>query len=81
MGADVDDVVGDDSEPYPSLYAVESFVSGSFQPMPALQNTDAALASGAPFLQLLEPALLLPLFAGRAFGGMAGNRDPSLLIP
>ena len=50
VGADVYHIVGDHSESNETLYAVESFVSGSLQPVPAFQNTDAALASGAPFL-------------------------------
>src|SRR5579863_1177625 len=43
--------------------------------MPAFENADAPLASGAPFLTLLEPTLLLPLLARNALGGVAGNRD------
>ena len=50
--------------------------------MSAFENADAPLASGAPFLTLLEPTLLLPLLARNALGGVAGNRDSlhSLLL-
>ena len=50
--------------------------------MPALKNADATFAACAPFLKLLEPALLLPLLARRALGVVARNRyplDPHLL--
>ena len=76
MSADVNDVVCDDAESNVALDAVRSFVSAALQPMAAFENADAPLTSGAPFLSLLEPALLLPLLARRALGGMAGNRDP-----
>ena len=45
--------------------------------MPAFENTDAALTTGAPFLKLPEPTLLLPLFAGWTLGVMAWNRYPA----
>src|SRR5438128_3964804 len=45
--------------------------------MPTLENTDASLTSGAPFLKLFEPALLLPLLACGTLGGVTGNRDPA----
>ena len=45
--------------------------------MPAFQNTDAALAAGAPLLKLLEPPLLLPLFAGGTLGVVARNGYPA----
>src|ERR1700688_1780878 len=44
--------------------------------MPAFKNTDAALTASAPFLELLEPTLLLSLLAGGALGVMARNRYP-----
>jgi hypothetical protein len=44
--------------------------------MAALEYTDAAFTAGTPFLKLLKPTLLLPLFAGETLGVMARNRYP-----
>ena len=74
VGTNMNDVVGDDPKPDPAPDAVDTFIERSPQPMPAFENADSAFAAGAPFLKLLEPSLLLPLFAGRALGVMARNR-------
>ena len=58
--ADMNDVVGDHAQPDPTPDAVRSFVERPLQSMPPFENADAAFAAGAPFLKLLEPALLLP---------------------
>jgi hypothetical protein len=71
----VDEIVGDDAEPDPALHAVKSFVAATIQPVSLFENADAAFASRAPFLKLLEPALFLELFPRRALGGVAGNRN------
>lgn len=42
--------------------------------MPTFEYTNPAFTAGTPFLELLEPTLLLSLFAGRALGVMAWNR-------
>jgi hypothetical protein len=70
----MDEVVCDHAESDPAPDAVGSLVAGSLQAVAPFQHTDAALTAGAPFLQLLEPALFLPLFPGRTLGGVAGNR-------
>ena len=71
----MNDVIGDDAESDPAPYAGRSFVERSAQPVAAFENTDTTFTVGAPFLQLFEPTLLLPLFAGGAFGVVAGNGD------
>jgi len=40
-----------------------------------LDDADASLASGPPFLAVAEPALLLFAFALGALGGAIGNAD------
>src|SRR5262249_25783989 len=74
VGTDVDYIVSDHPQPDPASDAIRSFIERSSQPMPAFENTDAAFTACAPFLKLLEPTLLLPLFTGRALGVMARNR-------
>ena len=76
VSSDVNDVVGDHSESDPAPDAVRFFIERSSQPVAAFENTDAAFTACAPFLEFLEPTLLLPLFAGGAFGVMARNRHP-----
>ena len=56
---DVDEVVGDDAKTHPSFHARGPLVATSIQPVSPLEQTDAALAAGAPLLRLAEPALLL----------------------
>src|SRR5436305_5491427 len=77
VGADMNDVVGDHTQSDPAPNAVRPSIQRSPQPMSPLENTDATFAAGTPFLKLLEPALLLPLLARRAFGVMARNRHPT----
>ena len=82
VGTDMNDIVGDNAESDPAPDAVRSFIERSPQPMPAFENTDAALTTGAPFLKLFEPTLLLTLLADGTLGVMARNRyptDPHLL--
>ena len=57
--ADVDEVVGDHSEPDPALHADLASVAATVEPVPTLDHTDASLASGAPFLAIAEPPFLL----------------------
>ena len=40
--ADVEEVVGDHTEPDPALHAGLSFIAGAIQAMPAFEHTDAA---------------------------------------
>ena len=71
---DVDKVIGDHGESDPASDPAGSSVERSPQPMPAFENTDAAFTAGAPFLELLEPTLFLPLLASGTLGVMARNR-------
>ena len=73
--ADVDEVVGDHPEADPALHPGITLVSAAIEPVPALDHADASLASGAPFLAVAEPALLLFPFALAALGGAIGNAD------
>src|SRR5713226_4152670 len=50
-------------------------VSAAIEPVSTLDHADASLASGAPFLIVAEPALLLLAFAVGAFGGAIRNAD------
>src|ERR1019366_5340452 len=71
--ADVDEVIGDDAETYPSRHARLTFVSGSGQSVPPFEQTDSALAAGSPLLAFFKPALLLVLSAGGALCGPVRN--------
>ena len=75
--ADVDQIVGDDAQSDKASHAIGSLVAATIDPMAAFEDADAAFTAGAPFLKLLEPTLLLPLFAGGALGVMAGNGYPA----
>ena len=56
--SDVDQIVCDDTEADPAFHAVIAFVAAAGKGrLPALYNTDASLAAGAPFLTVSEPAL------------------------
>src|SRR5262249_19879088 len=57
--ADVDEIVGDHSEPDPALHAELASVAATVEPVSALHHTNASLTSGAPFLAIAEPTLLL----------------------
>src|SRR5215469_3622541 len=77
VSTDMDEIVGDNSESYPTTDAGWSFVERPPQPVPAFENTDATFTARAPLLKLLEPTLLLALLAGGTFGVVAGNGDPA----
>jgi hypothetical protein len=64
----VDEVVGDHSEPDPALHADLASVAATVEPVPPLDHTDASLASGAPFVATAEPTLLLFASALNALG-------------
>ena len=66
--ADVDDVVGDDAKPDPSVHSDESLVAATAEAVLPLDHADASLRSGAPFLAVAEPALSLLALAFEAFG-------------
>ena len=64
----IDEVVGNHPEPDPALHADLAPISAAVETMPPLGDADTALASGAPFLAIAEPTLLLLAFAFGAFG-------------
>ncbi len=57
--ADVDEIVRDHAEAYPTLHSVVAFVSTAVEAVAAFDHADTSFASGAPFLAIAEPALLL----------------------
>jgi hypothetical protein len=65
--AHTDKVVGDHSEPYSALHAGVSFVEAAPQSVSSLENADAPLTTGPPFLSLLESHS-----EGGANGGRSG---------
>src|ERR1700680_2574441 len=71
--ADVDESVGDDAEPDPARHSGVALVAAAVESVPALDDADAALASGAPFLAVAEPALPLLALALGTFGRAVGN--------
>jgi hypothetical protein len=73
--ADVDDVVGNDAEANPTFHPGIAFVAATVKPMPPLSHTDAALASGPPFLAVAKPALLLLAPAFNALGRAVGDAN------
>src|SRR3984885_9274900 len=73
--ADGYEVFGDDAEPDPALHSGLALVAAAVEAVSAFGHADAPLASGAPFLAVAEPALLLFTFARVAFGGAIGNAD------
>src|SRR5438132_1313452 len=64
----IDEVVGNHPKPDPALHADLAPISAAAETMAPLGDADAALASGAPFLAIAEPTLLLLAFAFGAFG-------------
>src|SRR5271168_1308864 len=73
--ADVEEIVGDDAEPDPTLHSGLALIAAAAEPVSPFDHADASLASGPPFLAIAEPALLLFAFALRALGGAIGNAD------
>jgi hypothetical protein len=71
----VDHIVGDDAEAYPSLHSNEAFVVGSAEAVPSLDHADASLGSSAPLLAIPEPSLSLFAFSVSALGRAIGNAD------
>src|SRR4051812_15264069 len=73
--AHVDEIVGDDAEPNPSLHTVLTTIEAPVQTMPPLKNADPAFASRAPSLAFFEGSFFLmgpPLLAA---GVPVGNRN------
>src|ERR1700716_114731 len=72
---DVDDVVCDDAGPAPTLHSCIAFAAAAIEPVSPLDQADAYLASGPPFLSVAEPALPLLSFALGALGRAVGNAE------
>src|SRR5207302_9892660 len=64
----IDEVVGNHSEPDPALHADLAPIAAAVEAMPPLGDADAALAPGPPFLAIAEPTFLLLAFAFGALG-------------
>jgi hypothetical protein len=73
--ADVDEVVGDDTETNPAIHSGSSPVAATVEAVSPFDDADAPLASGAPLLAVTEPALFLLAFAFNALGRSIGNAD------
>src|SRR5271157_4387657 len=71
----VNEVVGDDPEPHPSLHSIGPVVAATRQPVPPLDHADPAFTSRAPLLASLEPPLLLPLAPFCAAGATVRDRN------
>ena len=54
---DVHQIVGDDTEPDPSVHAVDTMVATAAQAVSTFEHTDATFAPDAPALPAAEPAL------------------------
>src|ERR1700730_15305971 len=65
--ADVDEIVSDHAESDPAFHSDEALVAATIETVSPLDDADASLASGPPFLAVAEPALLLFAFALRVF--------------
>jgi hypothetical protein len=73
----VDHIVGDDAEAYPSLHSSEASVVGSAEAVPSLDHADASLGSSAPLLAIPEPSLSLLAFAFRTVRSSSEPRSNS----
>jgi hypothetical protein len=71
--ADVDEIISDHAEADPALHSAIAPVAAAIETVSPLDHADATLASGAPFLAVAEPALLLLALALRALGGAIGR--------
>src|SRR5438874_1672724 len=56
-GRDVHQIVGDDTEPDPTMHAVDAMVATTTQAVTTFEHTDAPFAPDAPALPAAEPAL------------------------
>ena len=73
--ADVDKIISDHAEADPALHSGIAPVAAAIETVSPLDHADATLASGAPFLAVAKPALLLLAFALGALGRAIGNAD------
>src|SRR5437667_9457542 len=72
--ADIDEVVGNDSQTHPAMHAPVTFIEAATESVAPLEHADAPFATDAPFLSSAEPALLLALSPLRTAGTQIGNR-------
>src|SRR5712692_1817341 len=72
--ADIDEVVGNDSQTHPAMHAPVTFIEAATESVASLEHADAPFAADAPFLSFAEPALLLALSTLRTSGTQIGNR-------
>src|ERR1700738_5087738 len=56
---DIDNIVGDDAEPDPTVHSDVALVAAAVEAIAPFDHADASLASGAPLLAVAEPALFL----------------------
>src|SRR6266852_2317922 len=73
--ADIDEVIGNDSETDPAMHARVTFIEAAAESVTSLEHADAPFAADAPFLSFAEPALLLTLSTLRTSGAQIGNGD------
>ena len=66
--AEIDEIVGDDSEPDPALHSIVAGIPASVETVATLAHADAALTPGAPSLATAEPAFFLLALAVGAVG-------------
>src|SRR6266571_560278 len=81
--ADIDEVIGNDSETDPAMHARVTFIEAAAESVASLEHADAPFTTDAPFLSFAEPALLLALSTLRTLGTERRNRDlcDSHLLP
>src|SRR5207249_4217015 len=80
--ADIDEVIGNDSETHPAMHARVTFIETTAKSVASLEHADAPFATDAPFLSFAEPALLLTLSPLHTLGAEKRTGDlcnPQLL--
>jgi hypothetical protein len=70
---DIDQVISDHAESYPSFHPGVSFVTASTQSVPAFEYADSSFTTSSPLLSFAEPALFLMSAPFRTLGGTIGN--------
>jgi hypothetical protein len=73
---DLNQIVGNHTEPDPALHAVESTIQAAPHPVSPFQGADAPLASGSPPLPTTKPTLPIKSFAFRTLGLLIRHRKP-----
>src|SRR5438093_5256333 len=73
--ADIDEVIGNDSETHPAMHARVTFIETTAKSVASLKHADAPFATDAPFLSFAEPALLLTLSPRHTLGAEKRNVD------